>query len=507
MKVRMKMVQIGIIVFICVFLVVKIQIPIAYGDPDSPLTFYSMSGDVYLYSEDSNYTTIWSALSSEHNGSSTNVMVIGQYYAGGTYHIYRSFLYFDTSSIPDNALILNATLSLYGRVDNSLDDFNVTVQNGQPTYPHEPFTHADWNKDYYSGDGGSFNTSEFTTSGYNNITLIDVAWINKTAPTKLCLRSNKEIDGITPGGNEYVSIWANEKGEGYKPKLIIHYTHLVFSGLTVDDYRCNPSQTLTFSGTIHYQGTTSTPPDGDYQVKVDLGGTQKGSTDTTLVNGQFSINDVTVESTVGSYSYKVNCTYMASQGSFDTIIVDTFTVSFTASKLNPNLNEPIDVSWTITRDFDSSEVTDFSINITRDEFLWLENYGTNSTPDVEDLEVTHVYSASGVIDNLYSLTDFAVVRVTVAWSKGGGGGGAPSGDGGAGPPIQPPVVVPSLPPLVMYGSIVLLGIVGVSALVHEARRHKDLWETTKHNPQHRERKKRDLRESFDSVEKKRRRRP
>lgn len=98
--------------------------------------------------------------------------------------------------------------------------------------------------------------------------------------------------------------------------------HLASSSLSVNDYRVNPSQTLTMSGYWYYNGTAVAPPDGDYQVKIKLSGTQKGSTDTTLVSGAFSISDVAAESTVNSYTYQAFANYNASAGSFNAVVVD-----------------------------------------------------------------------------------------------------------------------------------------------------------------------------------------
>ena len=79
-----------------------------------------------------------------------------------------SVYFTDTSAIPDFAIITSATLSLYGSNDYPTTDFDIVIQNGQPTYPHEPLVIGDYYKDYYSNDGGSITTIIFTTSGYNN---------------------------------------------------------------------------------------------------------------------------------------------------------------------------------------------------------------------------------------------------------------------------------------------------------------------------------------------------
>jgi hypothetical protein len=130
------------------------------------------------------------------------------------------------------------------------------------------------------------------------------------------------------------------------------------SVLTVNDYRCNPSQALTFSGYWYYEGTSIPPPDGDYQVKIKLSGVQKGSTDTTLVSGAFSISDVTAESTVSSYSYTVEATYMASAGSFTAVIVDRIKVSsYTVSDSRANINDNVNIDATLVYEYDSTAVT------------------------------------------------------------------------------------------------------------------------------------------------------
>ena len=80
------------------------------------------------------------------------------------------------------------------------------VQNGQPTYPHDPFVVADYDMDHYSGNGGEIAGSEITEYEWNNITLNDdgLSWINAGGTTKLVLRSQRDIDGTDPTAYEYV---------------------------------------------------------------------------------------------------------------------------------------------------------------------------------------------------------------------------------------------------------------------------------------------------------------
>jgi len=193
---------------------------------DPTLSVNSISNDGYIYSSSTNYNTAWSASSGTVDSSAT-YLSIGQNKVSGfptsTYYIYRGFVLFNTSSLPSNAYLDSAILSLYKKDDYSSTDFLLTIQNGQPTYPHNPLQASDYGKSHYSGNGGSLNTANFV-NGRNNITLTNLNWINRNGTTKLCLRSSRDINGTAPTGNEYVNVYsANAPLVGYVPKLIITY--------------------------------------------------------------------------------------------------------------------------------------------------------------------------------------------------------------------------------------------------------------------------------------------
>jgi hypothetical protein len=195
---------------------------------DPTITITSSESDGYIYKSSSNYETAWSA---EEGSvfSEDSYISVGQSKVATfppDYRIRRGFFIFDTSELPSNAYIDNATLSLYKKDDYSTTDFTITVQNGQPDFPHDPLEESDYNKEYYSGNGGELNTVNFV-SGYNNITLTELSWVSIGGVTKLCLRSCRDINEITPTGSEYVNVYsANIGGEANpdpRPKLIINY--------------------------------------------------------------------------------------------------------------------------------------------------------------------------------------------------------------------------------------------------------------------------------------------
>ena len=192
---------------------------------DPTLTVYSTTNDGYIHkSSTTSFNTAWSA-SSGTVYSSADYLTIGQ--KKGTrdppdYNVYRGFVFFNTSTLPSNAYLDNATLSIYKRDDYSTTDFAITIQNGQPMYPHDPLQSGDYSKSCYSGNGGSLNTASLT-SGYNAIPLNNLTWINPTGMTKLCLRSSRDISGTAPTGNEYVNVYSRDFIFSYPPKLVIYY--------------------------------------------------------------------------------------------------------------------------------------------------------------------------------------------------------------------------------------------------------------------------------------------
>jgi hypothetical protein len=197
--------------------------------------------------------------------------------------------------------------------------------------------------------------------------------------------------------------------------------HLASSSLSVNDYRVNPSQTLTMSGYWYYNGTAVIPPDGDYQVKIKLSGTQKGTTDTTLVSGAFSISDVTAESTVNSYTYQVFANYNASAGSFNAVVVDKARVYYeqlddSRANINTNIefrikaillydNHALGTGDTVTANF-GALTWDAGNN-------WFDGSRTQATVG------SYVFQTSSLSEATYGITSFEinVTDPTGAWDR------------------------------------------------------------------------------------------
>lgn len=200
----------------------QVQYPVTI-DPDT--SYVTSASDGYLSNNDGTYNTAWVATTADGFAVSAQNWINGQRISGD-YAIWRNGVFFDTSDLPDSCNVTAATLALYGELDYTTVDYNITIQSGMPTYPHDPMLVGDYNKAYYSGNGGIFHTGSFNTSGYNNITLTSDAfsWINRTGTTKFILRSDEDINGSAPPSYEYVTCYSYEKGAGYQPTLYVTYT-------------------------------------------------------------------------------------------------------------------------------------------------------------------------------------------------------------------------------------------------------------------------------------------
>jgi len=244
--------------------------------------FSSTSDGQISKTNDGSYNPAWVSVSGTVNDDATTIKV-GQNLDGTDYIVYRGFLFFDTSAIRDDAVITGATLRLYGSTDASTTEFLITIQSGMPTYPTDPLATTDYNKTYYSGDGGSLTTVGYSTSGYNDITFSEegLGWIDVEGVTNLCIRSSRDIAGTQPAGPESVTFRStNQAGTDNDPQLVVYYDFSV----TVTD----------ISSGVH---TVKAYADGtNLGVIVDEGEAGEVS-DTTLLSGASvpdNANDITI---------------------------------------------------------------------------------------------------------------------------------------------------------------------------------------------------------------------
>lgn len=196
---------------------------------DPSYNFQSTSTDGWIYLEAINsYANVHNAVIGMISTGDT-MMPVGQEYdmATGRYGCLRAGVFFDASSIPDDASLNIGTLGLYFADVNSILDFNVTIQNGMPNSPHMPLEARDYYYCNYSGSGGSKNTSTMWGHQFEyiniNLNSTGLGWINKTGYTKLLLRSSRDINSRAPvDEGEYIYFGTQE--DGHAAWLNVSYT-------------------------------------------------------------------------------------------------------------------------------------------------------------------------------------------------------------------------------------------------------------------------------------------
>lgn len=144
------------------------------------------------------------------------------------HYIWRGYLFFDTSQIPKEVEIESAFLELYTvSKRNDSSTFDLVIQTGSSEYPHRPLQSIDYNRTYYSGNGGSLNESGFAVNSYSLLPLNEtgISWIQRGpgAITKFVIRSSKDINGQPSGANKGEWVIIATGNSSNPPKLTITY--------------------------------------------------------------------------------------------------------------------------------------------------------------------------------------------------------------------------------------------------------------------------------------------
>lgn len=165
----------------------------------------SSSQDGFVYSMNENYTQ---ARIEPYEVAVYGELLVGQMYDSGTntYYVFRSMLEFDTSSLPAEAIIVNARLWLKGFARYNDTDFLIRVQKWTG---ETPITLDDFNAyDGINYDAGNFSASNVIIDDWNCICLSNLSIIVKGGITRLIIMSSRDLNSIQPSGLEYVSFYS-----------------------------------------------------------------------------------------------------------------------------------------------------------------------------------------------------------------------------------------------------------------------------------------------------------
>ncbi|GAH20063.1 unnamed protein product, partial [marine sediment metagenome] len=147
----------------------------------------------------------------------------GSYFSAGRHWIYRSFLSFDTTSMPATAKILTAELSPYVFNRQGVSAlFPIYATEG---LQHDPVIPADY------GDQLPITTpagsSPVPGTGYQPIPLNahGLSLIKPGEISRFCLRGHVDLLDTNPVAvyNNFIYYYSEQKGAGFQPKLAISY--------------------------------------------------------------------------------------------------------------------------------------------------------------------------------------------------------------------------------------------------------------------------------------------
>ncbi len=222
-------------------------------------TFYGLAADGYLQKTGATYVVAQGGTPSVYSGYSFTS--IGQWYSSGVgYGINRTYLGFNTATIPDDATIISVILRLTQQSDQSDTNFDI---NGQAKSWGATLEAGDWS----ASPVATFSKNSSLMPGVSKTLDFTppVASVSKTGNTEYEMWSSRE--GTTPTGNEMVGFYSGNDAT-YKPQLIVTYSLPPTSPTDL-----SPGASAVFDATAGKQFTaTHNDPDGDamaaYQIEV-----------------------------------------------------------------------------------------------------------------------------------------------------------------------------------------------------------------------------------------------
>lgn len=204
--------------------------------PDAHPETTTVDGYVYNHLV-SPYTTFDNIRNVEYittpSPSSTSIMLYLRKAGSGDVYdsLSRGIVCFDTSSIPDDATIVSATLGLYFNYvyDGLLRSVGITTctTDSDTTIIGDDYDITNYGADRLATDK---TVSSLSTSSYTDFTLnaTGLAAISLSGVTKLSVRFDSDIDNTAPTGFDSIStstlVYFSSSEGNYKPRLTVTYS-------------------------------------------------------------------------------------------------------------------------------------------------------------------------------------------------------------------------------------------------------------------------------------------
>ncbi|MHA1290329.1 MAG: glycoside hydrolase family 78 protein [Candidatus Thorarchaeota archaeon] len=332
-------------------------------------TFYPKEWGDGSYGYQTDSSSSWATAHSASSGneySNSFIYVFSREVSDVTakYIIHRGFIPFDTSSIPDDATIISASLNIYvtEKYDEDNDDY-ATVAVVQTTQQQTTAINSDGLGDYSRcGDvsNPTLGSSEIDITGISVSAYLEIVlnatgrgWINKTGITKLGIREGHDIHDTPVLNDTKTGIQVNTRlrDSSYMAYLTISYNSTPSADTpTVQGYSSSPQKdhitdhTPTLGWTFNDNGDGDTQSGFEVEVWTGSGGTGTNMLDTgeQVSSSQSYIYNGSALSDGSTYYYRVKV--KDSQGTWSDWSELAFTMN--TEPTAPSLSSPADGSET-----------------------------------------------------------------------------------------------------------------------------------------------------------------
>lgn len=283
------------------------------GGGGGTTTFFAHSGDGYVrngWLADTWANVRGASSGSLWNSSSTEFSVHSGFDSGTTQYVnMRGFIPFDTSSLPDDAVVTSATLHLYA---SSFPGGNGTTTGIVLGTPASTTNLALGNYDQIGSTEGTDRVS-VTTTGWKTYTLNSTGkgWISPTGWTNLAVRTVADLANYAPAhaGGFYIGAFFGTAESSNDPYLEITYT----TGEEEDEPSVLQDITFTYNANGNITQLTDRSDTGAGKAVTYLydplnritsaSTTAASSTSFAQTYAYKKIGNITNKSDVGAYTY------------------------------------------------------------------------------------------------------------------------------------------------------------------------------------------------------------
>lgn len=180
--------------------------------------------------------------------------------------ITRGFVTFDTSALPDNAIILSATLSFYGKTSTTGTVGSVDLVDSTQASA-TALVAGDFSKAGTTQLATGINIGSWNTAGYNDFALnaAGLAAINVSGYSKFAVRHSSDRSNSAPASAAGAFAYFSEQtGTGNDPKLVVVWA--IPKAITSDAVIANSPGNRTVTSDAVVKQTLSTSATADAQI-------------------------------------------------------------------------------------------------------------------------------------------------------------------------------------------------------------------------------------------------